>query len=124
VKATEIAETASRYGIMDPVLFSVSFYGLRERAPFTPEELTLQSRGRFFRPIGFVPMSPSWGERQLDQRGTAIAIVLYEPGMALFEADLVVSYQGAASRAWSGISKMLERERAQVLARAAAAGKQ
>jgi len=124
VKATEIAETARRYGIMDPALFSVSFYGLRERAPFTPEELTLQSRGRFFRPIGFVPMSPSWGERQLDQRGTAIAIVLYEPGMALFEADLVISYQGVASRAWSGISKTLERERAQVLARAAAAGKQ
>jgi len=31
-------------------------HGLRERAPFVPEEFTLQSRGRLFRPIGFVPM--------------------------------------------------------------------
>jgi hypothetical protein len=124
VKATEIAETARAYGLAEPVLFSVSFYGLRERAHFSPEELTLQNRGRFFRPIGFVPMSPGWGERQLDQRGTAIAIVLYEPGIALFDQDLVVAYQGFSTRAWQGISKVLERERSAVMVRAAAAGKQ
>lgn len=124
VKATEIEETARRYGIAEPALFSVAFYGLRERAPFSPEELTLQSRGRFFRPIGFVPLSPGWGEHQLAQRGNAIAIVLFEPGMALFEDDLVVSYQLASTRAWNGIAKALDRERAAVLSRAAAAGKQ
>jgi hypothetical protein len=124
LKAQEITAAAQRYGIQDPALFSISFYGLRERAPFTPEELTLQSRGRFFRPIGFVPMSPGWGERQVDQRGTAMAIVLFEPGMSLFEDDLVVSYQGVSTRAWAGISKSLERERTAVMARAAAAGKQ
>jgi hypothetical protein len=124
VKATEIEETARRYGLPDPTLFSVSFYGLRERAPFSPEELTLQSRGRFFRPIGFVPLSSDWGERQLSQRATAIAIVLYEPGMALLDDDLVVSYQGASTRAWAGVAKALERERSAVFARAAAAGRQ
>jgi len=124
LKAREIEETARRYGVPDPVLFSITFYGLRERVPFSPEELTLQSRGRFFRPIGFVPLSQEWGEHQLAQRGTAVAIALYEPGMALLEEDLVVSYQGASTRAWAGISKELERERSAVLARAAAAGKQ
>jgi hypothetical protein len=124
VKAAEIEETARRYGLADPALFSVSFYGLRERAVFSPEELSLQSRGQFFRPIGFVPLSPDWGERQLSQRGTAIAIVLFEPGMALFEDDLVVSYQGASTRAWGSVAKVLEAERSAVLARAAAAGRQ
>jgi hypothetical protein len=124
VKSGEIAEAARRYGIAEPALFSVSFYGLRQRAPFSPEELTLQSRGRFFRPIGFVPLSPDWGERQLSQRATAIGIVLYEPGMALFEEDLVVSYQGVSTRAWGGIANELERERSAVFARAAAAGRQ
>jgi hypothetical protein len=123
VKAREIEETSRRYGVPDPALFSISFYGLKERAGFSPEELTLQSRGRFFRPIGFVPLSQEWGARQLDQRGTAVAIVLYEPGMSLFDADLVVAYQGASTRAWAGISKVLELERSAVLARAAAAGK-
>lgn len=124
VKAREVEETSRRYGVPDPALFMISFYGLRERASFSPEELTLLSRGRLFRPIGFVPLSAEWGERQLAQRGTAVAIVVYEPGMSLFDEDLVVSYQGASTRAWAGISQTLERERSAVLARAAAAGRQ
>jgi len=44
--------------------------------------------------------------------------------MSLFDKDLVVAYQEASTRAWSGISQTLERERSAVLARAAAAGKQ
>jgi hypothetical protein len=124
VKETEITEAGRRYGVHEPALFSISFYGLRERAPFSPEELTLQSRGRFFRPIGFVPMSPGWGERQVAQRGSEFAIVLYEPGMSLFDEDLVVAYQGFSTRAWGSIAKVLEQERSAVLSRAAAAGKQ
>jgi len=124
VKAADAQEVARQYGVSEPALFSVSFYGLRERVPFSPEELTLQSRGRFFRPIGFVPLSQEWGERQLAQRSTAIAIVLYEPGMALFEEDLTVSYAGVSTRSWGAVAKLLERERAAVFARAAAAGRQ
>ncbi len=124
VKRAQIEEAARQYGVADPALFSVSFYGLRERATFSPEELTLQSRGRFFRPLAFVALSPGWGERQVDQRGSAQAIVLYEPGMALFWEDLLVTYQGYSTAAWSGIAKTLERERVSVFARAAAAGKQ
>jgi hypothetical protein len=123
LKAAQIDSAAQRYGVVEPVLFSISFYALREQAMFNPEELTLQSRGQFFRPIGFVPLSSGWGARQLDQRQTAIAIVLYEPGMALFDQDLVVSYEGYSSGAWSGVAKTLERERSSVQARAAAAGK-
>jgi hypothetical protein len=124
VKEREVEETSRRYGVPDPALFMISFYALRERASFSPEELTLLSRGRLFRPIGFVSLSAEWGERQLSQRGTAVAIVLYEPGMSLFDEDLTVSYQGASTRAWGSISKTLERERSAVLARAAAAGRQ
>jgi hypothetical protein len=123
IKAAEIDEVARRYGIIEPALFSISFYGLSQRAPFVPEELTLQSRGRFFRPVGFVPMSPGWGERWIAQRGSEIAIVLYEPGMSLFDDDLVVAYQGFTTGAWAAVAPALVRERAAVLSRAAAAGR-
>ena len=123
LKATQIDSAAQRYGVTDPALFAVSFYGLRDQAMFNPEELTLQSRGRFFRPLAAVPLSPGWGERQVSQRETAMAIVLYEPGMALFEQDLVVTYEGYSSSAWASVAKTLVRERSSVLARAAAAGK-
>lgn len=124
LKAAEIEETARQFGVMEPALFSISFYALRDQAAFAPEELTLQSRGRFFRSFGSASMSPGWGERLLSQRGSAVAIMLFEPGMALFQEDLIVTYQGVSTGAWGSIAKVLNRERSAVLARAAAAGKQ
>ncbi|MDH3495794.1 MAG: hypothetical protein OER21_03465 [Gemmatimonadota bacterium] len=123
LRAAEIDSAARSYGVADPSLFSVSFYGLRERAQFTPEELTVQSRGRFFRPFAYVPLSPRWGERQAALRESAVAVALYESGMALFEDELLVSYQGVTTRAWGQIARVLNAERAAALSRAAAAGK-
>jgi hypothetical protein len=124
LKAADIDSAGRRYGTTAPTLFLVSFYGLKERAPFTPEDLTLQSRGRFFRPFAFVPMSPHWGERQVGLRESVVAVALYDPGIALFDDQLVVSYGNVTTNAWSGVARVLNRERAAVLSRAAAAGKQ
>jgi hypothetical protein len=123
VKASEIEQAARQFGIEDPALFSISIYGLKDRAPFAPEELTVQTRGRFLRPVAFVPLSSRWGERQVGLREAAVAVALFEPGIALFDDQLVVSYGGVSTTAWSQISRTLDQERAAVLARAAAAGK-
>jgi hypothetical protein len=123
LKAAEIDSAARRFGITDPTLFLVSFFGLKERAPFTAEDLTVQSRGRFSRPFAFVPMSPGWGERQAALRESVVAVALFEPGIALFDDQLVVSYGNVTTTAWSQIARVLDRERAAVLSRAAAAGK-
>jgi hypothetical protein len=122
--AADVDSAARSFGITAPTLFLVSFFGLKERAPFTPEDLTVQSRGRFFRPFAFVPMSPRWGERQVDFRESVVAVALYEPGIALFDDQLLVSYGSVTTNAWITIARLLDRERAAVLSRAAAAGKQ
>jgi hypothetical protein len=122
LKAAEIDSTARRYGTRNPSLFLITIFGLRDQATFTPEDLTLQSRGRFFRPIGFAPMSPVWGERRLARRGEAVAVALFEPDIALFD-DLTVSYGTTSTDAWSRIIPRLDQERAAVLSRAAAAGR-
>lgn len=124
LKAAEVDTAARGFGITDPTLLLITFFGLKERAPFTAEELTVQSRGRFFRPFAFVPMSPRWGERQVDLRESVVAIALFEPGIALFDDQLVVSYGNVNTSAWSTIARVLDRERSAVLSRAAAAGKQ
>jgi hypothetical protein len=124
LKAAEVEAAARSFGITDPTPLLITFFGLKERAPFTPEEITVQSRGRFFRPFAFVPMSPRWGERQVDLRESVVAIALFEPGIALFDDQLVVSYGNVTTSAWSTIARVLDRERSAVLSRAAAAGKQ
>lgn len=122
LKAAEIDSAGRRYGVADPTLFLITLFGLKEQATFTPEDLTVQSRGRLFRPFGFAPLSPGWGERRLARRGEAVAVALFEPGIALFD-DLTVFFGTSSTDAWSRIVPRLDQERAAVLSRAAAAGR-
>lgn len=116
-REAEIRRASERAGISEPSLFLVTFFGLQHRARFIPEELTITSRNRVFRPAGIVPLSPRFGELMLQQRETASAIYLYESEIALFE-PMTVAYEGITSERWERILPILDRERAAVLSRA------
>jgi len=116
-RAAETAAAAARGGTEHPTLVMVTFLGVVPGARFNPEELFITSRGRLFRPIGIVPLSPTWSSFQLDARQQAVAIYLFEPGIS-FGEQLTVSYQGLSSDAWSHSLRLLDQERARVKARA------
>jgi hypothetical protein len=116
-RAAEIADAAARGATEHPTLVMVTFLGVVPEARFNPEELNITSRGRLFRPIGIVPLSPTWSSFQLDARQQAAAIYLFEPGISVRE-QLTVSYQGQSSDAWSHSLRLLDQERARVKARA------
>jgi len=115
-----LSEAARQAGVEAPSLFLVSLFALDKGVIFNPDDLTLQSRNQFFRPIATVPITLQWGAHRLDQRETAVAIYLFEPGIAIWE-PLVVSFGGARNTAWERTLRRLEEERNAVLARAAAA---
>jgi hypothetical protein len=116
-RVAEIADAAQRGGTEHPTLVMVTFLGIVPEARFNPEEVYITSRGRLFRPIGIVPLSPTWGSFQLNARQQAAAIYLFEPGISVRE-ELTVSYQGLSSDAWSRSIRLLDQERARVKARA------
>jgi len=116
-RATDLADAAARGSTQNPSLVMVTFLGVVPQARFNPEDLTITSRGRLFRPIGIVPLSPTWSSFQLDARQQAAAIYLFEPGISVRE-QLTVSYQGQSSDAWSHSLRLLDQERARVKARA------
>ncbi len=116
-RTTDIAAAASRGATQNPTLVMVTFLGVVPGARFNPEELNITSRGRLFRPIGIVPLSPTWSANQLDARQQAAAIFLFEPGISVRE-ELSVSYQGLSSDAWIHSLRLLDQERARVRARA------
>lgn len=118
----DIAAAAERAGVSDPTLVLVTFYGLVPQARFNPEEVNVTSRGRLFRPVGIVPLSPTWGSYQLEARQQAVAIYLFEGGGGIsFRETLSVSYQGLANESWGRALRLLDQERARVRARAQAA---
>jgi hypothetical protein len=117
--ASGVAEAAARAGIHAPTLLFVTFFGIQEQARFVPDDLTITSRNRFFRPVAILPITPRWSEQQLAQRETASAVYLYEDGIALFD-PFALSYGGTTSTDWERTLPTLDRERAAVLARAGA----
>lgn len=116
-RAGDITDAAQRGGTEHPTLVMVTFLGVVPQARFNPEDLNITSRGRLFRPIGVVPLSPTWSSFQLDARQQAAAIYLFEPGISVRE-EMTVSYQGMSSDAWSRSIRLLDQERARVKARA------
>lgn len=116
-RRAEIAEEAARTATEQPTLVMVTYLGLVAGARFNPEDLNLTSRGRLFRPIGLVPLSPTWGSYQLEARQQAAAIYLFEPGITFYE-QLTVGYQGQTSDVWRRSLMRLDQERARVRARA------
>jgi len=116
-RAADLTDAAARGSTQNPTVVMVTFLGVVPQARFNPEELTITSRGRLFRPIGIVPLSPTWSSFQLDARQQAAAIYLFDPGIS-FAEQLTVSYQGLSSDAWSHSLRLLDQERARVRARA------
>jgi hypothetical protein len=105
--------------VSEPTLVLVTFYGLVPQARFNPEDVNVTSRGRLFRPVGIVPLSPTWGSYQLEARQQAVAIYLFERGIS-FRETLSVSYQGLTNEAWARALRLLDQERSRVRARAQA----
>jgi hypothetical protein len=116
-RALDIRDAALRSGTEQPSLVMVTFLSVVAQARFNPEDLNITSRGRLFRPIGIVPLSPTWSSFQLDARQQAI--YLFEPGISVRE-DMLVQYQGLSSAAWVRSIRLLDQERARVKARAQA----
>ncbi len=117
--ADSVTGVARRYGLGQPRLFFVTFFGLQESARFEPEILTITSQNRFFRPVEIIPRSSLWTRRQLNQRETASAVYIFAEGIQLRE-PFSVSYAGRSNDRWEQILRALDRERSRALARAAA----
>jgi hypothetical protein len=117
-RAGEIAAAARRAGLDSATVFVVTFFAMAPDARFDPDQLYLSSQSAFFRPIGIVPLTPQWSEAQLAQRQQAVAIYLFAPGIAVLQ-PFTVFYGDQPSLAWESTLRVLDNERARVLARAA-----
>lgn len=122
-KRTEIEEAARRYGVRDPKVFLVTFFGLEQQARFTPDDLTIDSQNRLFRPLATIPLSPLWSGQQLNQRETATALYVFDGNVRLADA-FVVEYGFVRGGGWEQTIRILDRERTSVLSRAGSAPNQ
>ena len=118
-RGADLAAAARRGGSDSAAAFVVTFFGLQPETRFEPDQLYISSQNEFFRPIGIVPITPQWSEGQLRQREQAVAIYLFQPGIAVLQ-PFTLFYADRSSTAWEASLRLLEAERSRALARAAA----
>ena len=115
-RSEDIGEIARRNGAAEPGIFLVTVFAAVEEAQFDPEQLTIVSRNRLFRPVGILPTSALWNQHRLAQRETASAVYVFEDGIAVLE-PFTVDYGGVRSDQWGRALQRIERERARIEAR-------
>jgi len=86
-------------------------------ADFEPRGLSLENRGRVYRPVNIRGLTPGWGVR-LEQRRAEQAVYTFSGELDL-ELPLTVEVGGVRSDAWTTILTRLDVERARMRARGA-----
>ncbi|MDA0329088.1 MAG: hypothetical protein O2958_08785 [Gemmatimonadetes bacterium] len=105
----------------DTAIFLVSFFSSQPDVRFIPEEVQLISRGLRVRPGTITPVTPTWGQRRVQQRRTEMAVYSFA-GEVDLASDLVVAYGLDQTRAWGTILPRIQAERARARARAGIGG--
>ena len=117
-RTAAIAAAAQAAGRDSGTVFFVTFFALQSQVTFIPDQVTIQSQGMFYRPLGILPLSPRWTDARLDQRQQASAIYVFDPSIPLSQT-FTVFYGDQNSATFDNSLNMLQSERARVLARAA-----
>ena len=117
-KSAAVAAAARAIGRDSLAAFFVTFFGLQPQTNFIPDQVSIQSQGIFYRPLGILPLSPQWNDARLQQRQQASAIYLFDPSIPVLQT-FTVYYGDQNSATFDNSITLLQSERARVLARAA-----
>lgn len=101
-------------GTSSPGLAFVSFNALAPNTRFDPQLLTLTFHGQQYRPVGWVPLSPTFSNQQLDVREQVQAILLFQREIPVKEA-FTLNYLSASTDAWEGRLQRFDSERSRIL---------
>lgn len=111
-----IDSASQRYAITSPGLALVTFFAQRDNVPYQPQDLFLELRNQIYHPLAIIPYSPGFSNQQLQARGQATAIYVFELGIPVFDG-FQTGYQTIVSDGWTDAMPTIKRERDRVAAR-------
>lgn len=112
-----IDSVSQRRGVRQPGIALVSFHALAPNTRFDPQVLIIEHRNRQIRPIGVLPMSPTFSAQQLGVREQASGIFLFDDLLPVTE-PFSLTYLETTSSEWERRLPRLDAERTRVLSRA------
>jgi hypothetical protein len=103
-------------------IWFVSFFALEQgETRFSPNEFIINNTGRDFRPLDMIALTPGFGEYRLKQREVQSALLIYDGQLDLNQPLRAEMESTPSVTDWNTVMQRIERERALVRSRAAAA---
>lgn len=102
----------------------VSFFAQEQgETRFSPQEFIINNTGRDFRPLDMLPITPGFGEYRLKQRDVQSALLIFDGQVDVNQPLTALMESTPSVTDWNRVIQRIERERALVRSRAAAAPK-
>jgi hypothetical protein len=121
-KKTAIEALRSRNGLASVQLWWITFFNVQQGdARFDAFDVLIHSVGQDFRPLDALPLTPGFGDGRVAQRGQQSAVYAFDPQIDLNQ-PLTFTSLGQQTTVWGDVTApLIERERAAIWSRAAAA---
>ena len=105
-------------------IWYVSFFAQEQgETRFSPQEFIINNTGRDFRPLDMLPITPGFGEYRLTQREVQSALLIFDGQIDVNQPITALMESTPSVTDWNRVMQRIERERALVRSRAAAAPK-
>jgi len=108
-----IDSITSERGISAPGVAFVSFNGLAPNTRFEPDQVALNYHGQQYRPVAWIPLSPTFSNQQLDPRQQVQALFIYRRDIPVRES-FTLTYLAATSDDWGNRLQRFDTERLRI----------
>jgi len=123
-KDRELLAVKERNRLPSYSIWYVSFFAQEQgETRFSPQEFIINNTGRDFRPLDMLPITPGFGEYRLKQREVQSALLIFDGQIDVNQPLSALMESTASVTDWNRVIQRIERERALVRSRAAAASK-
>ncbi|HEV8411621.1 MAG TPA: hypothetical protein VGQ30_14010 [Gemmatimonadaceae bacterium] len=112
----------ARNGLASVQVWWITFFNVQQGdARFDAFDVLIHSVGQDFRPLDALPLTPGFGDGRVAQRGQQSAVYAFDPQIDLNQ-PLTFASLGQSTTVWGDVTApLIERERAAIWSRAAAA---
>ncbi len=119
-RRTGIDSVARRAGAAVPGTALVTFFAARDGQRFEPQDLELTLLNQEFRAVGTVPISANFTSQQLQSRGQASAVFVFDIPIPMNQ-EFTLGYSYGRTDAWKSRITAIEREQDRIILRIRAA---